>query len=481
MRANGIRGVGALDQVRGDGLFHVGACLFGVVAVLYAFGCAQQPGQVATPTFSPEGGSFTDSVDVTIACATEGATVRYTTDGSDPNGSSTECTGAIHLTSTTTLKARAFMAGMTDSEVASATYTITPPGQVATPTFTPNGGSFFGSVDVTIGCATSGATKRYTTDGSDPTPTHGTVYGDAIPLIRSATVRAMAYKGGMVNSAVGSAAFIVKRTIRVSVQSDGTEATDGTSRNPSLSSDGRCVAFESYATDLVPGDTNGQRDVFVHDRDADGNGIFDEAGPGKTRTTRVSVKSDGSQATGGPSDDPSISSDGRYVAFHSEATNLVAGDTNSKPDVFVHDRDADGNGIFDEAGPGKIRTTRVSVRSNGTQVSGNCKEPSISADGRYVAFHSDVTDLVPGDTNTTWDVFVHDRDPDGDGIFDEAGAIRTTRVSVQSDGTQGTGGDSESASISPDGRYVAFHSWSTDLVPGDTNSQRDIFVHDRGE
>ena len=201
MRADGGDRVETLDRIRQDGLLHVGACLLGLIAVLYALGCGLQPCQVAAPTFSPEEGNFADSVDVTIACATEGATIRYTTDGSDPNGSSTEYTGPIHLTATTTLKARAFMPGMTDSEVASATFTVV----VATPTFTPNGGSFLASANVTIECATASAAIRYTTDGTRPTPSHGTVYGDAFDLTRSATVRAMAYKDGMLDSTVASA------------------------------------------------------------------------------------------------------------------------------------------------------------------------------------------------------------------------------------------------------------------------------------
>jgi len=478
MRANGGNRVGTRDRVRGDGLLQVGGCLFGVVAVLYAFACGPQtpPPQVGTPTFSPEGGSFTDSVDVTIACETEGATIRYTTDGSDPNGSSAESTGAIHLTATTTLNARAFIAGMTDSEVASATFTVA----VATPTFTPNGGSFLASANVEIACATASAAIHYTTDGSDPTPSHGTVYGDAFDLTYSATVRAMAYKGGMANSAVGSATFIVKRTRRVSVKSGGAQATDGGSLVPSISSDGRYVAFNSTATDLVTGDTNGKTDVFVHDRDADGNGIVDEAGSGKTRTTRVSVRSDGTQAIDDHSFDPSISSDGRHVAFDSLANDLIVGDTNDKRDIFVHDRDADGNGILDEAGWGKIRTIRVSVKSDGTQATDGSDNASISSDGRYVTFESAATDLLSSDGNGNDDIFVHDRDADGNGIFDEAGPgkVRTTLVSVKSDGTQANGNSSR-PSISSDGRYVAFQSFATDLVSGDSNGNYDIFVHDR--
>jgi len=197
----------------------VGVCLFGVIGVLYAFACGPQtpPPQVATPTFSPEGGSYTNSVDVTIACDTEGATIRYTTDGSDPNGSSTECTGAIQLTSTTTLTARAFMAGMTDSEVASATYTITvtppPPEQVATPTFTPEGGTYGDWVDVTIACATGGATIRYTIDGSTPTSEHGTLYnpGNPIHLTETTALKAIAYRSGMASSLVAEATYAIKR------------------------------------------------------------------------------------------------------------------------------------------------------------------------------------------------------------------------------------------------------------------------------
>ena len=219
MRTNGGDRIGILARVRQDGLLQVGVCLFGVIGVLYAFACGPQtpPPQVATPTFSPEGGSYTNSVDVTIACDTEGATIRYTTDGSDPNGSSTECTGAIQLTSTTTLTARAFMAGMTDSEVASATYTITvtppPPEQVATPTFTPEGGTYGDWVDVTIACATGGATIRYTIDGSTPTSEHGTLYnpGNPIHLTETTALKAIAYRSGMASSLVAEATYAIKR------------------------------------------------------------------------------------------------------------------------------------------------------------------------------------------------------------------------------------------------------------------------------
>jgi Tol biopolymer transport system component len=228
-------------------------------------------------------------------------------------------------------------------------------------------------------------------------------------------------------------------TTRVSVHSDGTQGDDASS-HPAISADGRYVVFQSHATTLVDGDDNGERDVFVHDRDTG-------------TTTRVSVHSNGTQGDG-TSGSGRPSADGRYVAFDSAATTLVDGDDNGEYDVFVHDRDAG-------------TTTLVSVHSGGTQGDGGSGTPSISGDGRYVAFDSTATTLVDGDDNDSWDCFVHDRDT---GI--------TTRVSVHSDGTQG---DRTSwwPSISADGRYVAFDSAATTLADGDVNGERDVFVHDR--
>jgi Tol biopolymer transport system component len=170
-------------------------------------------------------------------------------------------------------------------------------------------------------------------------------------------------------------------TTRVSVKSNGTEG-NGNSGSPSISRTGRYVAFVSAASNLVAGDTNARDDVFVRDRST-----------GKTK--RVSVKSDGKQGNG-DSEDPSISADGRFVAFESGASNLVAGDTNDAFDVFVRDR------------VGR-KTTRVSVKSNGKQANGTSFNPSISADGRYVAFWSGASNLVAGDTNDAQDVFVRAR------------------------------------------------------------------------
>ncbi|MCX7598128.1 MAG: hypothetical protein N2512_04590 [Armatimonadetes bacterium] len=232
---------------------------------------------------------------------------------------------------------------------------------------------------------------------------------------------------------------LVSGTIeRVNVSSSGAESNDA-SGAPVISADGRFVAFVSWATNLVPGDTNGCEDVFVHDR--------------LTRQTqRVSISSTGAQGNG-PSWEPSISADGRFIAFTSEASNLVPGDTNGGRDVFVYDR-ATG------------RTERVSVSSAGEQGNGWSSMPSISADGRYVAFASSASNFVPGGA-TGLEVFVRDRTTG-----------TTELVSVSTSGRP-AGTTSGWPSISGDGRYVSFRSLAGDLVPGDTNGAPDIFVYDR--
>ncbi|MFN0009140.1 MAG: TolB family protein [Planctomycetota bacterium] len=230
-------------------------------------------------------------------------------------------------------------------------------------------------------------------------------------------------------------------TERVSVDSSGVPGNSSIG-DSAISADGRYVAFDSLSLNLVPGDTNGQVDIFVRDRQSG-------------TTERVSVDSSGAQATGGGAH-PSISADGRYVAFSNNAANLVGGDTNGWRDVFVRDRQA-------------ATTERVSLDSSGAQGNNVSTRPSISADGRWVAFGSSATNLVLGDTNAVHDAFVRDR---------QLGT--TERVSLDSSGAQG---DDRSGftgiSISANGRYVAFESLATNLVPGDTNGVRDVFVRDR--
>jgi Tol biopolymer transport system component len=229
---------------------------------------------------------------------------------------------------------------------------------------------------------------------------------------------------------------LIGTTERISVDPLGGQA-DSSSGYPSISSDGRFVAYHSFATNLVAGDSNGQADIFVRDRVS---GV----------TERASVTSLGMQANNASSF-PSLSGDGRYVAFQSTASDLVAGDTNFALDVFVHDRVGG-------------TTERISQSSLGAQANNTSWFPSMSADGRYVAFESDATNLVSGDTNGQRDIFLRDR-TNG----------TTERISVDTLGTQGNQ-LSLYASISSDGRSVSFESYAYNLVPSDTNSVDDVFV-----
>src|SRR6266704_723014 len=173
---------------------------------------------VATPTFSPGGGTYTGSVTVSISDATSGATIYYTTDGSTPTTSSAVYSGALTFTQTTTLKAMAAASGMTNSGVASATYTIQQ--RVATPTFSPGGGTYAGLVTVTISDATSGATIYYTTDGSTPT-TSSAVYTGALTFTQTTTLKAMAAASGMTNSGVASATYTIQQPVATPTFSPG--------------------------------------------------------------------------------------------------------------------------------------------------------------------------------------------------------------------------------------------------------------------
>jgi len=237
-----------------------------------------------------------------------------------------------------------------------------------------------------------------------------------------------------------------RHTSRVNLSSRGEQGNVGAFGGVSISADGRYVAFESPAANLVPGDVIGTEDIFVRDRFAG-------------RTTRVSVSSSGEPANN-ISFDPVISADGRYVAFNSHATNLVPGDTNAAPDVFVHDRFTG-------------TTTRESVsgtgeQANGPSAAGLASGLAISGDGRFVAFESSASNLVPADTNAADDIFVRDR---------RAGT--TTRVSVSSAGEQANAASFFGVSISRGGRYVVFLSEASNLVPRDTNGTWDVFVRDR--
>lgn len=232
--------------------------------------------------------------------------------------------------------------------------------------------------------------------------------------------------------------LVTETTIRASVDMDGGDPNDGSYR-ASISANGRSVAFYSYASDLVADDSNGRGDVFVRDLDAG-------------TTERASVDTQGGNSND-HSFDPSISAGGRYIAFQSLASDLVPNDGNSADDVFVRDL-SEGT------------TVRASVDTGGGDPNDISSAPSISASGRYVSFSSEANDLVADDSNTHADIFVRDL----------TGGT-TIRASVDSGGGDPDGDSSEPA-ISSRGRYVAFESFASDLVPEDGNGRADIFVRD---
>ena len=166
------------------------------------------PPPVATPVLTPAGGTFTNSVLVALSCATSGATLKYTTDGSTPTTDSTVYSGAFTLTNSATVKALGVAPGFNPSAVAIGSITVIIPPPVATPVITPAGGKFTNSVSVNLNCATVGATLTYTTDGSDPT-TNSTVYSGAFVLTNSATVQVAGFAAGSNPSAVAVANFTI--------------------------------------------------------------------------------------------------------------------------------------------------------------------------------------------------------------------------------------------------------------------------------
>ena len=323
----------------------------------------------------------------------------------------------------------------------------------------------------------------------------------------SADGQILAYQSSASNLVAGdtnsqSDIFVLDRAtgipIRVSVDSFGVEA-NGLSEYPDIAQGGQFVAFSSHATNLVPNDTNSASDIFVHDLST---GV----------TTRVSVDSSGIEGNG-DSIRCSISSDGRYVVYESEAVNLVASDTNGVGDIFLHDRQTavttmvsvdsigvQGNGLcqrpaisanglviaFMSASTNLVsgdtnsrtdifvhehlggQTTRVSVKSGGNESSGRCNDPELSSDGMVVVFTSDAFNIAPGNRNSGQDdVYIHDR-----------ATASTSRVSVNSQGVAGVQW-SRNGALSADGRYVVFESWSNDLITQDFNLMTDVFLHDR--
>jgi Tol biopolymer transport system component len=301
-----------------------------------------------------------------------------------------------------------------------------------------------------LGSVTAQVTERVSVDSSGGQANGGADLPFPAGSSVSADGRYVAFVSGSTNLVPGDTngnwdVFVHDRTTRsttrVSVDSGGNQGYANSGLfGISISADGRFVAFESAAANLVPGDTNGARDILVRDC---ANGT----------TERVSVDSLGTQGNAN-SFHPAISGDGRYVAFYSLASNLVVGDANGLQDVFVRDRV---NGT----------TELISLTSAGVQGNGASEFPSISADGRYVAFDSAASNLVAGDMNGHQDIFLRDR-------------LNGTTEIVSLATNQSLGnGDSSLSSLSNDGRFVAFTSAATNLAPGDANNGTDVFVRDR--
>jgi len=303
-------------------------------------------------------------------------------------------------------------------------------------------------------------------------------------MVRASSVFAISSAAAMLLASAGLAPLRAQTTERTSVAPGPIEADAG-SRQAAISSDGRYVAFASSATNLAAGDVNGVDDIFTYDR-LTGAVVL------------VSVDSFGVQADG-PSYRPSVSTDGRWVVFESDATNLDALDTNGARDVFLRDTvlgvtqlislDPSGAQAPGASGDPSLTadglfaafriqadvfvrdltlntTTLVSVDQGGVNPAGGSFGSAISADGRYVAFASLSSNITPADANGTYDVFVRD-----------TVAGTTTLVSVDSFGAQANGVSGDPA-ISPDGRYVAYFSLASNLVASDTNGKRDVFLHD---
>ena len=245
--------------------------------------------------------------------------------------------------------------------------------------------------------------------------------------------------------------LVAGKTILVSVNRAGAAAGVGSPFTPAISGDGRFVAFQSGANDLVANDLtrgggfNQETDVFLRDMTAG-------------TTSLISINRTGAASGSSFSRFPAMSTDGRFIVFESAASDLTANDTNLYRDVYVRDRDAG-------------TTTLVSINMTGTTnnaPSNTIGAPAISADGRVVVFASSANDLVADDTNRFIDVFARDL---------QAG--KTLLVSRNGAGRNGGNNDSQNPLISADGRLVTFRSLASDLAPeSDANSKPDIFVRD---
>ena len=349
-----------------------------------------------------------------------------------------------------------------------------------------------GLTDIYVRNSTSGATTLTSVgwNGSAVVPTNGQSQNSVI----SGNSRWVAFESFATNlrrgDPLGSTdtngfvdVYVADRTtgatVRVSQAGDGTQAL-GSNRNPSISDDGRFVAFESDATGLDPVgiDTNGTTDVFVHDRDSDGNGIFDQVGGTTTRlVSSVFLAPSLRASANGASSDPAISGNGAFLTYTSAATNLPfapsAGgitDTNGVNDIFR----------VTLANLDDVVLMSATVAGNTIQLAnGASLQPTISDNGLEVAYTSLATNLAgfTFDTNGQPDVFRSARATGPPGTKLVVTSVVTWVLS--SPGTVTANGSSTSPAMSGDGQYIAYESTATNLVANDTNGTSDVFVEDR--
>lgn len=249
--------------------------------------------------------------------------------------------------------------------------------------------------------------------------------------------------GDLAGSDVFRKDMISGAIIRISTNAAGTSSANGFNYDGAMSSNGRYVAFSGSSTDLVAGDLNGAQDVYFKDLTTNEMVLVSTAGdPSRTQGNQASYS-------------PDVSDDGTFVVFASYATNLVGADTNGRADIFRKN-----------VKTGEILRVSDADDATHTQANSDNRKPKISADGRYVLFESDASNLVAGDTRGATDLFHKDLD---------TGAI--IRVSTASDGAEANA-RSTNGTLSADGRYVTFESDASNLIAHDTNGKADIFRKD---
>lgn len=549
---------------------------------LFAACTSEAPARVATPTFSPGGGSYATPQDVALSCATSGAVIRYTVDGSTPTAASPAYSTAIHVAASETIKAYAIASGKTDSAVSSAAYVIASPAQAAAPAFSPAAGTYSSAQAVTISTASTGASIYYTIDGNTPTIS-STLYSAPVNVAASETLKAIASGGGFTDSAVASAAYVITQpaaaapgfspgagtysspqTVTISSPTAGAQihyTTDGSTPTTSSTlysapvqvSESSTLTAIATAAGYSPSAPASAAYVITVAAPAAPTGLSVGAGDAQLTATWTSISglaynlyysttsgagaggtklagvtsphaitgltngttyylvvtavSSGGEsppssevsgtpqapvsypillspnyadpttgASGGRSTWTTASRSGRFVAFQSQSTDLIASDANpsSLYDVYLRDTCIGASGCTPS-------TTLVSVNAAGTQCHTSSTgfngsySPSITADGRFVAFLTD--DCYASASPTAPEIALRDT------CITEAGPVAsctpsTALVSVGGGGDI-SGDQNTYPRISRDGRYVVWGAKQARLVIDlSTNGAVQVYLRD---